>query len=133
MGNSVRISAAIMAAIMTVTTICVGQTFADPETASAKVSNSIRIEEVEYDSEDREVNFDFIQNVRWRRNAKVTIYTMGGTKVSRYIREFDNDGVEVKVKRLRYGAKYRFKISGIKRRGAAKYRTLTGTFIAIDR
>lgn len=86
------------------------------------------IQEVSYDAEDREVEFDFTTDVRWK-NAKVTI-SHGGKQYVHYISDKDHDGIDVYVKALKHGKKYSYKISGVSRTGQKNYVTVTGSFIA---
>jgi len=101
------------------------------KTEETSAASKIRIEEIEYDPEDREVSIEFAHAVRWKK-AKVKILK-DGRNYTRYIKELDSDECEVKVKRLKYGKRYKYRISGIKRRGAKRYTTISGTFRAIDR
>ena len=90
-----------------------------------------RVEDVEYDCEDREVNIEFYGRVQWKK-AKVKIYDKKGNQYARYIIEKDSDDIEIKTRRLRIGKKYKYKISGIKRRGTKGYKTIKGSFYAYD-
>ena len=124
-----RIGITMMAVVMALTSIVFLGT---RETEDAKAASKPRVQEVEYDREDKEVNFDFYGRVKYRK-LKVKIYSASGKNMARYIIDRDSDDIEVKVKKLKYGKKYRYKISGIKKRGASKYTTIKGTFKAIDR
>ena len=95
-------------------------------------STKIVIEEIEYDPEDREVTIEFAHRVKYKK-LKVYIYDAKGKKYQRYIIERDSDEIEIAVKKLVYGRKYKYKIKGIKRWGAKKFKTIKGTFRAIDR
>ena len=46
--------------------------------------------------------------------------------------EKDNDKIEVKVKNMKYGARYSYKISGVKKIRGTKYQTIKGIFRAVD-
>lgn len=93
--------------------------------------NKIRIDSIEYDREDREVSFEFKHRVKWK-NSKVVITDSKGKSYVKRICEKDNDEIEVKVKNMKYGAKYSYKISGIKKVGGTKYQTIKGTFRVVD-
>ena len=89
-----------------------------------------KIKEVDYDKNDREVEFDFAAKVQWK-GAKVTITDGSKNYVTRII-EKDKDSIEVKVSKLPIGKKYTYKISGVRVNGANSYKTISGTFIARD-
>ena len=89
-----------------------------------------KIKEVDYDKNDREVEFDFAAKVQWK-GAKVTITDGSKNYVTRII-EKDKDSIEVKVSKLTIGKKYTYKISGVRVNGANSYKTISGTFIARD-
>ena len=93
-------------------------------------STKIIIDDIEYDAEDREVAFSFKNKVQWK-SPKVTIKNAKGTTVKTRILDKDNDEIEVKAK-LKEGSKYSYSISGIKAKGASSYKTIKGTFRAID-
>ena len=93
-----------------------------------KKTSKPAIEEVSYDAEDREVEFDFTSRVRWK-DAKVTI-SCGGKQFVQRITEKDHDGIEVSVKALTKGKKYTYKISGVAKSGQKKYVTVKGSFTA---
>ncbi len=99
--------------------------------AAATYAKAPKIEDVEYDDEDREVNFDFYGRVMWHK-PKVTITDKHGKSYVIRINSRDRDDIEVKVKRLKYGAKYKYKISGVKVEGTSGYRTVKGSFRAYD-
>jgi hypothetical protein len=93
-------------------------------------STTPRVKEVDYDKNDREVEFDFAAKVQWK-GAKVTITDGSKNYVTRII-EKDKDSIEVKVSKLTLGKKYTYKISGVRVNGANSYKTISGTFIARD-
>lgn len=88
------------------------------------------VKKFDYDREDNELEIDFKTKVQWK-NAKVTI-TDGKKNYVVKIKEKDNDGIELKVKKMKYGKRYTYKISGVRVKGNTKYKTITGTFIAKD-
>ena len=92
--------------------------------------NKVVVEEVEYDRDDRVVEFEFRGSVKWK-SPKVKI-TRGGKNYAKKILSKDSDELEVKVKKLKYGAIYSYKITGVKNKKGTKYRTVTGTFRAVD-
>jgi len=99
--------------------------------AAGTYAKAPKIEDVEYDDEDREVSFDFYGRVQWRR-PKVKITDKYGRSYVVRIHSKDRDDIEVKVKRLKYGAKYKYKISGVKVAGTSGYKTVRGSFTAYD-
>ncbi len=86
------------------------------------------VKKFDYDREDNELEIDFKTKVQWK-NAKVTI-TDGKKNYVVKIKEKDNDGLELKVKKMKYGKRYTYKISGVRVKGNTTYKTITGTFIA---
>lgn len=93
---------------------------------------SVAVKEIEYDAEDREVTFDFKNNVSYD-NVKVIITNKNGTKTySTKIVEKDSDDLTVSVKGLKYGSTYQYKITGVKNPNSSSTKTLTGTFTAVD-
>lgn len=93
--------------------------------------SKIVVEEVDYDEDDREVEFEFKYDVRWK-NPKVTILDADGKNLVKKIVDKDDDSIEVKVEALTEGETYTYKIEGVRRAGAAAYKTVTGSFIAGD-
>lgn len=96
-------------------------------------ATSIKIEDIEYDAEDRELSVDFKTRVNWK-NPTVNVYSTSGTYIcSGRILEKDSDGIEVRLsKSLSYGKKYTCKISGVKARTASEYKTISKKFYAVD-
>lgn len=94
-------------------------------------AGKVVVRNVEYDGEDRQVEFEFKGKVKWSNDAKVTI-TKNGRNYSNGIIDWDNDSVEVSVDRLKYGAKYNYKITGVGNRDGGSYKTVKGTFYAHD-
>ena len=90
-----------------------------------------KVKEVDYDKNDREVEFEFASRVQWK-GAKVTITDGSKNYVTRII-EKDGDGIEVKVSKLTPGKKYTYKISGVSVKDAGSFKTISGTFVARDR
>lgn len=87
-----------------------------------------KAKKVEYDRHDNEVEFDFTTAVQWKA-PKVTISDGKKNYVVRIL-EKDSDGIEVRVKTLKKGAKYTYKITGIRVKGNQTYKTVNGTFVA---
>lgn len=98
-------------------------------TASLRVAgkNEVLVEDVEYDRHDKEVNFDFQGFVKWKK-AKVKITDPADNNVVIRIEEKDRESVEVKVKKLTAGKKYKYTITGVARKGSSVYKKVTGTF-----
>lgn len=87
---------------------------------------AVKVKEVEYDAGDREVNFEFAGRVQWK-SPKVTI-KKGSKNYVKRIDEKDNDEIEVVVKKLKKGVTYKYKITGVRKKGSKKYVTVSGTF-----
>lgn len=88
------------------------------------------IKDVEYDDEDREVSFEFRNDVYWKyARPLVKITTMSGTaKTVKYLSK-DRDEIEVRAK-LTPGVKYKYTIYSVKARGGSAYQNVSGTFRA---
>jgi len=89
---------------------------------------NVPVESVGYDDKDREVEFEFDARVQWK-NPKVVI-TDGKKEYQVKITEKDRRELEVKVKKLKKGKIYRYKITGICKHGAKSFGTISGTFMA---
>ena len=89
---------------------------------------SIPVREVEYDAEDRDVDFSFGCRVEWKK-PKVTV-TDGSRHYNAWIKDLDDDDLEVKVDALTRGKTYRYTITGIRRVGSTSYTTVSGSFTA---
>ena len=89
--------------------------------------NEVLIQEVEYDRTANEVNFEIQGSVKWKK-AKVVITDSKGRNYVKRIIEKDKNEIAVKVKKLKAGKKYRYKISGVARKGSCKYKTVKGSF-----
>jgi len=87
----------------------------------------IVVEKVDYDRSDKEVSFEFQGAVKWKK-AKVVITDSKGKNYVKRIKEKDRDEIEVKVKKLKAGKKYSYKISGVARKGSNSYKTVKGHF-----
>lgn len=89
---------------------------------------SVPVRDVDYDAVDRELSFEFDTAVQWQ-TPTVTI-TAGGQTYSERIIDLDSRDLEVKVKNLKKGKKYKYRITGIHRRGDTQYTTISGSFKA---
>lgn len=118
-----RLLSAVLLAAVVVTSVA--------STAALAANTKVRIEEVDYDAEDRELTVDFWGNVSWKRGAKVIVKNAAGKKLSSYIISKDNDDVEVRVK-LKYGKKYKVIVKGVRSGWKGKYRKVVKTFRAYD-
>ena len=97
--------------------------------SSAARSDKVVVKDVDYDRSDREVEFEFKGSVQW--SSPTVKITRNGSNYARYIKGKDSDELEVKVKKLTYGATYSYRITGVKKRTGSKYQTVTGTFRAV--
>ena len=93
-----------------------------------KADGGLPLKEVDYDAKDKEVEIEFDCRVDWK-NPKVTI-TRGSKDYVRAIEDKDNDGIEIKVKKLKAGKVYHYTITGISKKGSGKWTTVSGTFRA---
>ena len=85
-----------------------------------------RIQKAKYEKNGK-VEVDFRSKVSYR-NLKVTVKDSTGKAYTAVITERDDDELEFVVKKFKAGAKYTYKISGIKARGEKTYGTVSGTF-----
>lgn len=90
-----------------------------------------RFKYADYDREDLEVEINFYPYVQYK-NTKVTISDGKKNYVVRIV-EKDNDSITVKVKKLTYGKKYNYTISGIRVKGNTAYTSEKGVFTAKSR
>ena len=103
-------------------------------TVSGKISipkaktSGLKVKKVKYDRGDGELEFDLNDKVRWYKPS-VTV-TGGGKTFTTRITDKDSDELEVKVRGLKRGTKYKYTIKGARKNGATSNTTLTGTFVA---
>lgn len=108
-------------------------------TSYTKVTGKVKIpaagkivmDDIEFDSEDREVEFEFKGKVQWK-NPTVTITDANGKNYVTKIKAKDYNSIEVKVKGMKNGKTYNYKISGVRKSGTKDYVTLKGKFKALD-
>ncbi|MBQ9016091.1 MAG: hypothetical protein IJ109_08210 [Firmicutes bacterium] len=93
-------------------------------------STKVVVKDIDYDANDREVEFEFKGKVKWK-SPTVTI-TRNGKDYVKKIKHKDSDELEVKVRNLSYGKTYHYTITGVKNSGTGDFKTITGTFKAID-
>ena len=93
-----------------------------------QTKGSIPVREIEYDNEDRDVEFSFSSRVEWK-NPRVTISDGKNQYVIR-IKDRDPKEIEVRVRKLKRGKTYKYTISGIRRAGSGAFTTISGTFTA---
>lgn len=86
----------------------------------------VQLKNAEYDIKDREVEFIFSADVEYR-NPRITI-KRGSTSYFRKINKKERREIEVSVKALKKGRIYTFTITGIRKKGAKKFGSISGTF-----
>lgn len=90
------------------------------------------VKDVDYDAEDREVTFEFKNNVSYK-NAKIIITNTSNTKsYTSTIVEQDSDELCARVSGLTSGRTYKYKITGVTSLANGSTKTLSGTFTAVD-
>ena len=95
-------------------------------------SSNIKVKDVDFDEDDREVTFDFNKDVTYK-NAKVVITNTSGSKTyTTKIVEKDEDELTVRVKGLKEGSSYKYKITGVQGVNASSSKTISGSFTAVD-
>lgn len=101
--------------------------------ASTSTNTTLKLEEIEYDADDRELNLDFRKSITVGSNVSVQITDASGKTYRADITDWDSDEIEIRVlDRLSYGQSYTVKISNIKAKGASSYTSFSKTFRAID-
>ena len=103
---------------------------ADPSGEAAK-EKTLKVKSVKYNPEKSVVTFKFNQLVTYKKTKAVIKFKNGNNMVIK-IKKYGPDYVRVKVKKLKYGRKYTYKLTGIRKFGYINTKTLTGTFRAID-
>ncbi len=90
-------------------------------------TKNIRIKEVSidlYDDDDHEwenVEVEFTYDVRWERDASVSVRDENGTSYSAELVDWDEDDCDIYVEDLTDGHTYTFTISGIRRTNTSSY------------
>lgn len=99
------------------------------------VKSNLKVKDVDFDSEDREVSFDFDKLIKAKSNAYIVIKDSNGNTYSdknSYL-ICDEDDIELFLdKNLTQGKKYTYSIYGVKQSGSNSYKTITGSFTAWD-
>ena len=72
------------------------------------------------------VEVEFRNKVQWK-SPKVTVKDSSGKACKVKIREKDDDEIEFRILNYKQGAKYTYKITGIREKGTSSYGTVTGT------
>ncbi len=88
----------------------------------------IPVYDIDYDAEDKEADFEFPYPVEWK-NVKVKIVAGNKNYVTK-ICEKGRQKLEVKVRKMKKGKVYRYRISGIRKKGTSSYVTISGSFVA---
>lgn len=95
---------------------------------SVPAADAIEIESIEYDEEDRELSFEFVNNVCWKnRTPVVKITDADGTAVKTRVTDRDRDSLDIRVN-LDYDTEYQYSIAGIAPYGSTNYITVTDVF-----
>ena len=90
--------------------------------------SSLKISKVRVEDSDGEVDVEFASKVIWKQNPKVvSVKDNKGKSYKGYLTDRDNDECEVFIENMKSGRTYKIKISGVKARGAASFRTVTIT------
>lgn len=95
-------------------------------------SSKLRVKDVDFDADDREITFDFNNDVTYK-DAKVVITNASGSKTyTTKIVEKEDDELTVRVSGLKEGNSYQYKITGVKNANASSSKTISGSFTAVD-
>ncbi|WP_290773521.1 hypothetical protein [Anaerofustis sp.] len=99
------------------------------------VKSNLKVKDVDFDREDREVSFDFDKLIKAKSNAYIVIKDSNGNTYSdknSYL-ICDEDDIELFLdKNLTQGKKYTYSIYGVTQSGSNSYKTITGSFTAWD-
>jgi len=98
--------------------------------------SSLKVKDVDYDSDDRELDFEFNKSTLRKSGRYIIVKDAKGntysTKNSRLYFD-DSDECTLKLtKRLSQGKRYNYTIVGVKAKGSSSYKTITGSFVAWD-
>ena len=93
-----------------------------------KKVHGITMKETDYEKDKNLVSFEFLEKVEWKKPTVSIVY--GNRDYVLRIKKKTKQEIEVKVSKLKTGRKYRWTISGIRKKGGSSYVTLSGTFIA---
>lgn len=101
----------------------------------SSTKSSLKVKDVDFDREDKEVSFDFDKNIKAKSGAYIIIKDSNGnaysSKNSRII--CDEDDIELFLdKNLTQGKKYTYEINGVKESTSNSYQTIKGSFTAYD-
>ena len=94
-------------------------------------AGKVIIDEISYDHYDNEVEFEFQGSVQWYKPV-VTIKDANGNNHVTKIISKDRDSIEVRVKGMKEGKTYTYKITNVRKYGTKDYITKTGKFKAVD-
>ena len=100
----------------------------EAETAAIK---RLKVKKVIYDIDKNLVTFKFNQPVKYKK-LKVTINYKNGKNMVKKVKKKGKKYLTVKVKKLKYGRKYKYKLKGIRRYGSKIELPLIGSFRAIE-
>lgn len=110
-------------------------TFETEKQTSNNTKSNLKVKDVDFDREDKEVSFDFDKFIELKSDAYIIIKDSNGntysSKNSRII--CDEDDIELFLdKNLKQGQKYTYEINGIKENVGNSYETINGSFTAYD-
>lgn len=88
---------------------------------------SVKIDDVDYDEDDEELEISFKKDVRWK-NAKIKITDTRNRSYEAEFIELDDDECTIYVEGLKPEQKYNFKITGIKGKKDSSYGSISGSF-----
>lgn len=96
---------------------------------STYAKDAVGVQKVKWDDDDHgngiEVDIDFSSRVQWKNNAGVSVKDNKGNMYGSYLEDRDNDECEIYIENAKYGRTYTIKITGIRKRGASSYGSVT--------
>ena len=94
-----------------------------------QTAGNVTLKSVTYDKKDKEVEFDFLQKVRYKK-LRVRILDSNGKNYVKRVDSKDARDLDVKTKKLKKGKTYTFRISGIRKSTSKEYTVIKGSFKA---
>jgi len=91
------------------------------------------IKKVEYDEKEQEVSFDFTRRVKYDKPQVVITSEDNKETFNTTVIEQDDDELSVRVEGIVTGNTYNFSITGVAPRRGTADKTISGTFVAVDR
>lgn len=109
-------------------TFVIAKTQTNPGTIN---TSSVKIEEIEFDLDDGELEIEFRGKVSWE-NPTVVITDKNGKVYASELTDYDKEECSISIEDLDEDETYFYKITGIKSSKESQYGTISGQFKATD-